>query len=84
MQEVKNLVFTPYNQQTLSWIIFDRLQQLRDRCQINIEISDKLMRYLARKLQNLTKGDLRMVNEFVREMVAAVLNEQETPDSEQE
>lgn len=84
LHQAKNLVFAPYNQHIIAAIILDRFHELSQRCQINIEVSEKLMRYVARKLENLTKGDLRMVNEFTKEVVAAVIHEQDLPESGQE
>lgn len=54
-------------------IIYDKLEELRERFQINLTITEKLLKFLTKKLENQTKGDLRMVNEFLKELVADVV-----------
>jgi Cdc6-like AAA superfamily ATPase len=84
LYQIKNLVFAPYTQQIIGNIITDRLYELKEKCQIEIVISEKLLNYLARKLENVTKGDIRIVNEFVRDLVLNVIAETEIAEQEQE
>lgn len=66
-------MFTPYSDGILGNLIFDKLEELRQRFHINLTISEKLLKFLTKKLENQTKGDLRMVNEFLKELVADIV-----------
>jgi len=77
LYHVKNIVFAPYDYETLKKIILDRLSELNERCQIRIDIVDKLLNYVTRKLVLLTKGDMRLVNDFIKELASTVINEQQ-------
>lgn len=62
MQNIRNLVFRPYSQDTLSCIISEKLHQLEIRLDFAFSIEERLLNYAARKLESMIKGDMRMVN----------------------
>lgn len=50
LYDIKNLVFSPYSQDVISLIIEDKLKMTRQRFSFAFEITEKLLKYAARKL----------------------------------
>lgn len=70
-------MFTPYGQDEIGWIIRDKVVQIKQKYGIEFDFDEKLLKFAAKKLENLTKGDLRMVNEFLKELISTTMTEEE-------
>lgn len=79
IEEVRSVVFTPYTHEAISALILEKLEQLRER---GLQVELKMVNYVAKKLETVTKGDLRIVFEFVKELICEVLS-QDTPSPSQ-
>jgi Cdc6-like AAA superfamily ATPase len=79
IEEVHSVVFTPYTHEAISALILEKLEQLRER---GLQVELKMVNYVAKKLETVTKGDLRIFFEFVKELICEVLS-QDTPSPSQ-
>jgi Cdc6-like AAA superfamily ATPase len=50
LYEIRNLVFSPYDLDTISMIIENKLNEIKERFDFRFEITSKLLKFASRKL----------------------------------
>jgi hypothetical protein len=66
---VQKIIFCPYGSNEIGLYITDCLAKLSEK---GINVDFPMIAFTAKKLEVLTKGDMRKIMEFVKELIAAV------------
>jgi hypothetical protein len=81
LNDIKNTVFQPYPLENIVKIMKEKLELIHDKFGFKIVANDKVLNFIAAKIENLKKGDVRIVLEFLRELANTVLPKKIDEDS---
>jgi Cdc6-like AAA superfamily ATPase len=73
MHDVDNIIFSPYTAEHIAEIMKDKITEVRTRTELEIVLSDRLLKYSSQKLETLKKGDFRVCLEFLKSVVQRAL-----------
>lgn len=60
-KQIKNIVFNPYTVQQIKEIIIDRMKQVEKVLGVQVKLEEKLARFIANKINEMKKGDMRLL-----------------------
>lgn len=61
LNEIKNVVFEPYKVENIVDIMKQKLAMVNDMFGIKIDAPEKVLKFIAGKMENIKKGDIRIV-----------------------
>lgn len=82
VSDVSNIVFNPYTIEEVKNIIEDKIATVAAKTGIRLLFTEKLVRYSANKMNEMKKGDMRIVFEFLRSLASKLLPKSELTSEE--
>ena len=69
LNQIKNVVFEPYTRENIIEIMKIKFKEIEKKTQFTITVSDRALTFAASQLDKVKKGDMRIVLEFLKNLV---------------